>query len=76
MKAVTTLYYFAINISIYQFQTIAGQIKLEMIDDKWDELQAEILGPDNTPYAGGRFKLKIKIPTKYPFKAPEVQNDF
>jgi ubiquitin-conjugating enzyme E2 D/E len=32
---------------------------------------AIINGPDETPYAGGFFKLDIKIPSEYPFKPPK-----
>lgn len=40
---------------------------------KLNNLEANLLGGEGTPYEGGVFKLDIEIPSNYPFQPPHVQ---
>jgi ubiquitin-protein ligase len=37
------------------------KIKVALKNDMYNELEGTIAGPPDTPYAGGTFKLEIKI---------------
>ncbi|KAF9387893.1 Ubiquitin-conjugating enzyme E2 T [Podila verticillata] len=43
------------------------------IDDNITHLQAEVSGPEDTPYFGGTFKIDIQIPERYPMEPPNCQ---
>ena len=50
-------------------KVLVGFIK---VADDLTELAGTVAGPPDTPYAGGKFKLEIKIPDTYPFNPPKV----
>ncbi|XP_065643592.1 ubiquitin-conjugating enzyme E2-22 kDa [Hydra vulgaris] len=51
-----------------------NNIKLELVDGaSFSKLKGEIVGPPDTPYENGRFKLDINIPETYPFNPPKIK---
>lgn len=52
----------------------SGETRVSMLDEAdICHLEGEIVGPADTPYAGGIYKLDIVIVPKYPFSPPQVK---
>ncbi len=48
-------------------------LELEPTTDTLEKWTAVIKGPDDSAYAGYKFRLAITIPSQYPMVAPEVR---
>ncbi|KAK8839560.1 ubiquitin-conjugating enzyme E2 S [Tritrichomonas musculus] len=46
-------------------------IKVKINGDDLTQIQATIEGPENTPYEGGEFQIKLEITNEYPQKPPK-----
>jgi ubiquitin-protein ligase len=50
-----------------------GQIGARLVNDDIRHWVGWILGPDGTPYEGGRFEVDIIVPDMYPFVPPKAR---
>lgn len=46
---------------------------ISLMGDDIFNWEVELVGPDNSPYVGGIFVLKMEFPAQYPFKAPKLR---
>lgn len=41
--------------------------------DDLTHLEGQFVGPDDTPYAGGKYLIDVQIPNDYPFRPPVMK---
>lgn len=51
----------------------AGIACWQLNADSLTEYEAQLIGPTDSPYAGGSFHVSIHIPVRYPFEPPHVR---
>lgn len=46
---------------------------IDTVDDDMFRWDVQFVGPNDSPYAGGTFCLRLEFPEQYPFKPPKLQ---
>ncbi|RZB59417.1 ubiquitin-conjugating enzyme E2 5-like isoform X2 [Glycine soja] len=46
--------------------------KVEMINDGMQEFYVHFHGPNESPYHGGVWKVRVELPDAYPYKSPSI----
>ena len=46
---------------------------ISLVNDDIFDWECQIVGPQDSPYQGGLFVLKLEFPAQYPFKAPKIK---
>ncbi|XP_052210039.1 ubiquitin-conjugating enzyme E2 4 isoform X2 [Diospyros lotus] len=46
--------------------------KVETINDGMQEFFVEFHGPNDSPYQGGLWKIRVELPDAYPYKSPSI----
>eukprot|EP00873_Tetraselmis_striata_P044055 jgi/Tetstr1/464319/TSEL_009121.t1 len=46
--------------------------KVEMVNDRINEFHVEFVGPKDSPYEGGHWKLHVELSDAYPYESPSI----
>mmetsp|Transcript_99364 Transcript_99364/g.171165 ORF Transcript_99364/g.171165 Transcript_99364/m.171165 type:complete len:162 (-) Transcript_99364:138-623(-) len=51
----------------------SSQVRAHLVDGDPMHWEAEVMGPEGTPYEGGEFKIAVDIPSDYPYNPPSMK---
>ncbi|XWS77006.1 hypothetical protein CRYUN_Cryun01aG0226700 [Craigia yunnanensis] len=63
---------FILTLSWFLFTRMMGDYKVEMINDGMQEFYVHFSGPNDSPYHGGVWRIKVELPDAYPYKSPSI----
>jgi ubiquitin-conjugating enzyme E2 H len=46
--------------------------EVTLVNDNMQEFMVSFEGPDQTPFAGGKWKVHVELPDQYPYKSPSI----
>jgi len=51
---------------------LMSDYEVTLINDNMQEFYVRFKGPEETPFAGGTWKIHVEIPDQYPYKSPSI----
>ncbi|KAJ2722276.1 ubiquitin-conjugating enzyme E2 H [Coemansia sp. Benny D115] len=45
---------------------------VKLVNDNMQEFYIQFIGPEDTPFAGGEWKVHVELPEQYPYKSPSI----
>ncbi|KAJ1665987.1 ubiquitin-conjugating enzyme E2 H [Coemansia sp. RSA 1813] len=51
---------------------LMSDYEVELVNDNMQEFYICFVGPDDTPFAGGEWRLHVELPDQYPYKSPSI----
>ncbi|PVU94044.1 hypothetical protein BB561_002830 [Smittium simulii] len=51
---------------------LMSDYKVNLINDSIQEFYITLKGPNDTPFSGGVWKIRVELPDQYPYKSPSI----
>jgi len=51
---------------------LMSDYEVTLVNDSMQEFYVWFYGPNETPFAGGIWKIHVELPDQYPFKSPSI----
>lgn len=51
---------------------LMSDYEVTLVNDNMQEFYVRFKGPEETPFAGGTWKIHVEIPDQYPYKSPSI----
>ncbi|KAJ2236564.1 ubiquitin-conjugating enzyme E2 H [Coemansia sp. RSA 485] len=52
--------------------SLMSDYDVKLVNDNMHEFYIRFKGPEDTPFAGGEWKVRVELPESYPYKSPSI----
>ncbi|KAJ1914469.1 ubiquitin-conjugating enzyme E2 H [Tieghemiomyces parasiticus] len=51
---------------------LMSDYEVDLVEDNMQEFHVLFIGPEDTPFSGGHWKIRVELPDDYPYKSPSI----